>query len=68
MSIPLLRQVYNGQGNTAYSTRRALLDCFHRWIDRKPDQHIWWVADREYADHRLKPGSTGKGWFRELSA
>ncbi len=57
MSIPLLWQVYNGQGNTAYSTRKALLDCFHQWIDRKDNQQIWWVADREYI---------GKDWFKEL--
>jgi hypothetical protein len=57
MSIPLLWQVCNGQGNTACSTRKALLSCFDKWIDRQPNQHIWWVADREYI---------GKDWFREL--
>ncbi len=57
MSIPLLWQVYNGQGNTAYSTRKALLSCSDKWIERKPHQQVWWVADREY---------TGKDCFREL--
>jgi hypothetical protein len=57
MSVPLLWQVYNGQGNSAYSTRKALLSCFDQWIERKPNQHIWWVADREYI---------GKDWFKEL--
>ncbi len=57
MSIPLLWQVYNGQGNTAYSTRKALLECFHQWIERQENQHIWWLADREYI---------GKEWFKEL--
>jgi len=56
VSITLLWQVYNGQGNTAYSTRKALLDCFHKWVERKENQQIWWVADREYI---------GKDWFTE---
>ncbi len=57
MSIPLLWQVYNRQGNTAYSIPKALLSCFDKWIERKPHQQVWWVADREY---------TGKDCFREL--
>lgn len=57
MSIPLLWQVYNGRGNTAYATRKALLVCFQRWIKPRPDQRIWWVADREYI---------GRNWFEAL--
>lgn len=57
MSIPLLWQTLNGQGNTPQVVRRALLSCFHKWIDRRQDQQIWWVADREYI---------GKEWFAQL--
>lgn len=58
MSIPLLWQVVNRQGNTASVTRKALLKCFDEWLDRSPEQLIWWLADREYI---------GKAWFQELS-
>jgi transposase len=43
--------------DSAYSTRKALLRCFDHWIERKPNQHIWWVAEREYI---------GKEWFKQL--
>jgi hypothetical protein len=58
MSIPLLWQVLNRQGNTAMTTRRALLRCFDAWLDRSAGQQIWWLADREYV---------GKTWFQELT-
>jgi hypothetical protein len=57
MSIPLLWQVYNGRGNTAYATRKALLVCFHNWVKPTQDQRVWWLADREYV---------GKKWFEAL--
>ena len=56
MSIPLLWQVLNGQGNTV---RRALLAGIDRWLDHRPEQQIWWVADREYL---------GKEWFEEITS
>lgn len=59
MSIPLLWQTLNGQGNTPKVVRRALLACFDKWIDYKKEQSIWWVADREYI---------GKEWFEDLSS
>lgn len=59
MSIPLLWQVLNRQGNTALATRKALLKCFDEWLDRSQEQLIWWLADREYI---------GKAWFQELTA
>ncbi len=58
MSLPLLWQVVNRQGNTAAATRKALLKCFDAWISRPEKQLIWWLADREYI---------GKAWFQELS-
>ncbi len=57
MSIPLLWQVLKRQGNTAPTTRKALRKCFDEWLDRSPEQVIWWLADREYV---------GKEWFQEL--
>ena len=53
MRIPLLWQSLNGQGHTPKLVRRALLACFDKWIDYKQAQQIWWVADREYVDHKL---------------
>ncbi len=58
MSIPLLWQVLNRQGNTAEATRKALLNCFDTWTSRPEQQLIWWLADREFI---------GKEWFKELS-
>ncbi len=56
MSIPCSGK--STMGRVIRLTRRAaLLDCFHQWIDRKDNQQIWWVADREYI---------GKDWFKEL--
>jgi hypothetical protein len=60
MSIPLLWQTLNGQGNTPKVVRRALLACFDKWIDYRQEQQMWWIADREYVDHKLELGSTWK--------
>lgn len=59
MSIPLLWQTLNGQGNTPKVVRQALLRCLDQWIQPETDQHIWWIADREYI---------GKEWFEEMTA
>jgi hypothetical protein len=59
MSIPLLWQTLNGQGNTPKVMRRALLACFDKWIDYRQEQQIWWIADREYI---------GKAWFEEITS
>jgi len=58
MSIALLCQTLNGQGNTPRTVGKALLTCFDKWIDYKKGQQIWSVADREYI---------GKEWFEALS-
>jgi hypothetical protein len=59
MSIPLLWQTLNGQGNTPKVVRRAILACFDKWIAPSKDQKIWWVADREFI---------GKEWFEAISS
>lgn len=58
MSIPLLWQTLNGQGNTPRVVRQALLTCFDQWIDFGQGQQVWWVADREYI---------GKEWFEQIT-
>ena len=58
MSIPLLWQTLNGQGNTPKVVRKALLTCLDKWIKPNKEQQIWWVADREYI---------GKEWFEDIS-
>jgi hypothetical protein len=59
MSIPLLCQTLNGQGNTPKVVRKALLACFDKWIEYSKEQQIWWLADREYI---------GKEWFEEITS
>lgn len=58
MSIPLLWQTLNGQGNTPKVVRQALLRCLDQWIVPRANQQLWWVADREYI---------GKEWFNEVT-
>jgi len=58
MSIPLLWQTLNGQGNTPKLVRKALVSLFDKWIAPDKGQHIWWVAGREYI---------GKEWFEDIS-
>jgi len=44
MSIALLWQTLNGQGNTPKVVRKALLTCLDKWIKPDKGQQIWWVA------------------------
>ncbi len=59
MSIPLLWQTLNGQGNTPQVVRQALLVAVARWLKHRPEQQIWWVADREFI---------GKEWFEAITS
>jgi len=57
MSIALLWQTTNAKGNSALSTKKALIKCFCKWIKPLPGQQIYCLADREFGS---------KEWFESL--
>lgn len=59
LSIPLLWQTHNRRGNSPVTTRNAMLRALQAWIQPRPEQQLWWTADREFM---------GKPWFGQLTA
>jgi transposase len=58
ISIPLLWQTHNAKGNSALSTKKALIKCFTKWIQPALGQDIYCLADREFGS---------KEWFEILT-